>query len=269
MRQTILGLAVLTTVSAAAQAPPKWDVGAIRRNISGTPVSTLNTRSEKLVAINVTAEMLIRSAFPFESYRIFGAPGWWSADRYDVTAVATGPATPDQVRMMTQQLLADHFKLTTHIETRELNTYTLVLVRGDGQLGPSLTRFPEDCESLRTSGKLPPATAPKTIEDLAMVRPCMSSQGPGFFTAGGRTLDALTRMLSGELRAAPVFDRTGLAGNFSIGLRWNADPTAGIDAKFPSLTTALQEQLGLKLESGRDPVEVLVIDRLERPTTTE
>ena len=268
MRQTVLAFAVLTTISAAAQAPPKWDVGAIRRNISGTPASTLNTRGEKLVGVNVTAEMLIRSAFPFESYRIFGAPGWWSADRYDVTAVATGPATPDQVRLMTQQLLADHFRLSTHIETRELNTYSLVLVRDDGKLGPSLTRFPDDCEALRASGRLPPTTAPTTIEDLAMVRPCISSGGPGLFTAGGRTLDALTRMLSGELRA-PVFDRTGLAGNFNIGLRWNPDPTAGIDAKLPSLPTALQEQLGLKLESGRDPVEVLVIDRLERPTSTD
>ena len=268
MRQIVLGFAVVTMISVAAQAPPKWDVGAIRRNVSGTPAASLNTRGEKLVGVNVTAEMLIRSAFPFESYRIFGAPGWWSMDRYDVTGVATGPATPEQVRMMTQQLLADHFKLATHIETRELNTYRLLLVRDDGRLGPSLTRFPEDCDALRASGRLPPTTAPKTIEDLAMVRPCASSGGPGFFSAGGRPLDTLTRMLSGELRA-PVFDRTGLAGNFNIGLRWNPDPTAPIDARFPSLTTALQEQLGLKLESGRDPVEVLVIDRLERPTSTD
>jgi uncharacterized protein (TIGR03435 family) len=268
MRQTILGFAALMTIAVAAQAPPKWDVGAIRRNISGSGVSTLNTRGEKLVGVNVTAEMLIRSAFPFETYRIFGAPGWWSTDRYDVTAVATGPATPDQVRMMTRQLLADHFKLTAHNETRELSTYRLVLIRGDGQLGPSLSPFPDDCEALRTSGRLPQQTAPTTIEDLTMVRPCMSSGGPGFFTAGGRTLDALTRMLSGEVRA-PVFDRTGLTGNFNIDLRWNPDPIAGIDAKFPSLTTALQEQLGLRLESGRDTIEVLVIDRLERPTTAD
>jgi uncharacterized protein (TIGR03435 family) len=268
MRQSVVGVALLTTITVGAQAPPKWDVGAIRRNISGTPVSTLNTRGEKLIAVNVTAEMLIRSAFPFDSYRIFGAPGWWSTDRYDVTAVATGPATPEQIRLMTQQLLADHFNIATHVETRELNTYRLVLARDDGKVGPSLTRFPDDCEALRASGRLPATTPPTTLEDLATVRPCMSSGGPGFFTAGGRTLDALTRMLSGELRAL-VFDRTGLAGNFNIGLRWNTDPAAGIDAKFPSLTTALQEQLGLRLESGRDPVEVLVIDRLERPTTTD
>ena len=266
MRRMVAVLGVLATISIAAQVPPKWEVGAIRRNTSGSGSSTLNTRGEKLVAVNATVEMLIRSAYPYESYRIFGAPAWWSAERYDISAVATAATTPEQVRMMTQQLLAERFKLVTRVEKRELPTYRLVVARSDGRLGPSLTRVSDDCEALRASGKLASLPAPRTVEELATPRPCTASQGPGMLAAGIRTLDFLTRALAGELRA-PVIDRTGLSGNFNIALRWNPDPTStGVDAPFPTLLTALQEQLGLRLESGRDTIDVLVIDGLERPT---
>src|SRR5688572_14387442 len=267
-RQICSALAIVgafTTLAAVAQVAPKWEVGAIRRNVSGSGSASLNTRGEKLVGVNITAEMLIRSAYPFESYRISGAPNWWSADRYDISGVASAPATPEQVRVMTQQLLAERFKLAAHVETRELNTYRLVLARVDGRLGPSLTRFADDCEALRASGKLASLPAPRTVEDLAVVRPCMSSQGQGMYAGGGRPLADLARLLAGELRA-PVIDRTGLTGNYNIALRWNPDPTrTGVDAPFPSLLTALQEQLGLKLESARDPIEVIVNDRRGRP----
>ena len=121
-RQICSALAIVgafTTLAAVAQVAPKWEVGAIRRNVSGSGSASLNTRGEKLVGVNITAEMLIRSAYPFESYRIFGAPNWWSADRYDISGVATAPATPEQVRVMTQQLLAERFRLRVRETARD------------------------------------------------------------------------------------------------------------------------------------------------------
>ena len=142
------------------------------------------------------------------------------------------------------------------METREHDTYRLVHARADRRLGASLTPFTENCDALRALGKLASMPVPRTAEDLAAVRPCMASQGPGMSAAGGRPLGDLTRVLAGELRA-PVVDRTGLTGHYNISLRWNPDPTkSGVDEPYPSLLIALQEQLGLKLESGCDPIEV-------------
>ena len=261
-------VAFLTAIAAGhAQEHPRWEVGSIKRNTSNSGVANWSTRGEKLLAMNVSALTLLQDAFPYESYRMLNVPGWASSERYDVTAVASGPVDQGQQRRMMQMLLADHFHLVTHTEIRQLDTYSLVLARADGQLGPQIERWDADCEALRKAGQLPESPPFTTFEALAVLRPCQTAQGAGLYSAGGQPLATLARVLGGELGAL-VMDRTGLKGNFNILLRWNRDPSrTDLDAKFPSLMTALQEQLGLKLESRREPVEVLVIDRLERPAT--
>jgi uncharacterized protein (TIGR03435 family) len=142
-----------------------------------------------------------------------------------------------------------------------MQTYALLRARSDGQLGPNLKPWMIDCKTYRPKpGELVP---PQTVEDLAKPRPCGMSGGSGLLIAGGRPIDTLVRNIAGELRT-PVTDHTGLLGEYEISLRWNPDPAR--DSEFPSLFTALQDQLALKLESRREPVEVLVVDRIDRPT---
>jgi uncharacterized protein (TIGR03435 family) len=104
----------------------------------------------------------------------------------------------------------------------------------------------------------------QTIEDLARPRPCGMSGGSGLLVAGGRPMATLVSNLAGDLQV-PVTDHTGLTGDYDISLRWNPDPARG-DSPFPALFTALQEQLALKLESRRETIEVLVVDRVDRPS---
>jgi uncharacterized protein (TIGR03435 family) len=160
---------------------------------------------------------------------------------------------------MVRTLLADRFKLAVHHETRELPIYALLLARNDGRLGPKLQ--PSTC----VAGRRPPGDA--------TAQPCGFRPGPGIFVSGGVPIAMLATFVSSAVRRS-VVDRTGLDGNFDIDLHWLPDnsplgpqpDTPPPDPGGPSIFTALQEQLGLKLESTRGPVDVLVIDHVEQPT---
>jgi uncharacterized protein (TIGR03435 family) len=170
---------------------------------------------------------------------------------------------------MLRNLLADRFQLTAHAETREFPVFALVRARRDGTLGRGLQRRTAAC----TPGLVGPARLTPRSSDR---RTCGGNAGPGFLVANGATMENIT---SGLAELVPginriVVDRTGLTGMFDIDLRWTPDSpvTFGgqvvppFDGNAPSLFTAIREQLGLKLESTRAPVDVLVIDRVERPS---
>jgi uncharacterized protein (TIGR03435 family) len=261
-----------SVLSAQAPAPPgttagvaRFDGASIKRNVSGSGSMTVGGRDGRWSAVNITPITLVMNAYPFQPYRILDAPGWMSSERYDINAVAEGQPDRARTQAMLRTLLADRFNFAAHIETRTLQTYALVRAREDGQPGPQLKPWTLDCDALRKSGKLPPAPMPRTMADFAIPVPCGMRGGMGVYAAGGRSIADLASSLASDL-SAPVTDRTGLSGNFEIVLRWNPDPSApGADPTLPSLFTAVQEQLGLKLEPRREPAEVLVIDRVERP----
>lgn len=206
----------------------------------------------------------------------------------------TGP-TPAQV--MLRNLLADRFKLTVHNETRELPVYALVLARADGKPGPQLRPSAIDCAATFAGrgrggrggpggpgpggpgpGGPPPPPAPGQTAERPQ---CGMRIGPGNFAAGGITVAQFATSLSNFVQRV-VLDRTGLTGNFDLDLTYTPDqmpqglgpggpppgapPLPPIDPNGPSIFTAVQEQLGLKLESQRGPVEVLVIDSVQPPT---
>jgi uncharacterized protein (TIGR03435 family) len=253
-----------------AQQPPTaaptsdgFEVASIKRNVSGAVAASTSTRGGRFTAVNMAVANLIQSAYSFQYFLIVDAPDWARSERYDVTAIADPAATAADSRLRLQSLLADRFKLAVHKEMRTLQTYALVMARSDRQFGPRLKKWEIDCKTYKSTAA--DLAAPRTLEDLARPRPCGEGSGPGLYSAGGRPIASLVRSLSGELRAV-VTDQTGLAGDYEMALRWNSDPTASADSPLPSLFTALQEQLGLKLEPRREPVEVLVVDRLERPT---
>ena len=180
-----------------------------------------------------------------------------NTETFDIIARAPGNQTTevfrDQARLMARTLLADRFKLALHRDTREVPVYALVLARCDGKLGPQFRRSnAADCA--------PTAPSPNVV-------PC-----EGGFVRTGRmaarvmAFSALAQSLS-DAADRPVIDQTGLAGTFDWDLQWTPEQSPQPEtSESVSLFTALQEQLGLKLDPTRGPVEVLVIDHVERPT---
>jgi uncharacterized protein (TIGR03435 family) len=191
---------------------------------------------------------------PFD--RILGGPAWMLSDKYDVDTVGKENATTAERDAMVRSLLRDRFQLALHMERRDLPVYFLVVARVDGRLGPGLRRSEVDCLDPEARKK-----AAAAARDTRIV--CGITFDSGVFTAGGT---AVSTML-GELTAASgraVLDRTGLTGNYDIELKWM--PLPDPNSNSVSIFTAVQEQLGLKLESGTASLEVLVIDRIEPPT---
>jgi uncharacterized protein (TIGR03435 family) len=219
-------------------------------------------------AVNAPLRLLIRDAYALQGFQLVGGPSWLDSERFDILAKAEGNPTPDQERLMLRTLLAERFALSVHAETRELPLYAMVMTRADGRPGPRLRRTGADCsEAPVWQGTGPP---PSRDPDS----PC-SAAGPG--SGGGMrfrgvTLEAFAKFLATPAQR-PVIDRTGLTGLFDIELELTAElgpppPPPGeadrVDRSFaPSIFTALQEQLGLKLDSRRGPIDVIVIDRVE------
>jgi uncharacterized protein (TIGR03435 family) len=208
--------------------------------------------------------------------RLVGGPDWIGSERYDINAKAStefqpSPDGPDRnLLLMMRSLLEERFKLVAHRETRELPIYELVVARADGKLGSGLHKSDIDCDAIAAairSGNRPPRQPNEPP-------PCALMGGPARTLAGGATMTQLATNLSVRLERL-VIDKTGLAGRFKFELAWTPDrmpteaPPPGIppiDPNGPSIFTALQEQLGLKLEPAKGPVDVLVIDRVEHPT---
>jgi uncharacterized protein (TIGR03435 family) len=266
--------AMLAAIVVKAQAPPAapsrpaFEVASVRPNTSGSGAIRAGTQpGGRFEAVNMPLKQLIVNAYQVHDFQIVGGPPWLS-DRFDVIAKAEtefAPAAPGTIGtpwLMLQSLLAERFQLIAHRETREMDIYALVRAREDGRLGPRLRQSDTDCEALsRPGATLPPPAAP--APGMRPIRPCMMRAGAGNVVAGASKLDVLIGNLSSETRRI-VENRTGLSGVFDIDLSWA--PDGSTDTTRPSLFTALQEQLGLKLESTRAPVEVLVIDSIGRLT---
>jgi uncharacterized protein (TIGR03435 family) len=165
--------------------------------------------------------------------QIIGAPDWMATERYDITPkvspdlVARAAADPYQTPKLVQSLLEDRFRLKLHREVRELPVYALVLVRNERALGPQIHASDIDCDRERAR--------------------CRIQSIPGRFTANGVTMPTLTAMLSTTAESL-VIDRTGMVGSFAIDLDWSPNQAA---SDKPSIFTAVQEQLGLRLDSVR------------------
>jgi uncharacterized protein (TIGR03435 family) len=255
---------------------PAFEVATVRENRSGETRSRIELVNARFHAINMTLRELIAIVYPTDGGRfrhasqLVGGPGWFSSTRFDIIARAEGfqgdtnrpgfTATDadrqavERVRMMVQRLLAERFKLRVHHETRQLPIYALIIAKG-GELGPDLRRSTRDCMEEWKKQGMPDA------RNLA----CGSIQGgrTGKVKATAAELGSLVRDLY-DWTGRPVIDRTGLLGRFDFTLTFAPEGSTDTDA--PSIFTALQEQLGLKLEPTTGPVDVLVVDSVERPT---
>jgi uncharacterized protein (TIGR03435 family) len=277
---------VVMVVTALAQAPerlPSFEVASVRKNTSGDSRANMRTQpGGRLIVTNARLKGVIAEAFGMAvppsliPARILG-PEWIDSERYDINAKASTEfqVSPDgpsrELLLMIRSLLQERFKLVAHRETREMPIYQLVVARADGRLGAQLHKSDVDCDAIaaaRRAGAPPPPRQPNEPP------PCGLMGGPARTIAGGATIAQLAANLSVRLERM-VFDKTGVAGRFAFNLAWTPDripseaPPPGIppiDPNGPSLFTALQEQLGLKLEPAKGSVDVLVIDSVEHPT---
>ena len=222
----------------------------------------INWSKGRFSAVNVTTRQFVQAAYKVEPFRLEGGPGWFNTDRFNIDATIPAFAVivqtrgmPDAIQAMMRALLADRFMFRARWEEKQQKAYDLVLARRDGQLGPHLRKSPTDCQALFAAARQQggPLPAPSV---------CGVQQAPGRLVATSYLMAQLADALTSSLEQK-VIDRTGLAGGYDIDLTWAADQATDPG---PSLFTALQEQLGLRLESTRRATEVLVIDHVERPT---
>jgi uncharacterized protein (TIGR03435 family) len=280
----------LVTVGLFSQAGPTFDVVSIKKNTSGSLGS--NGSSERpdggFTLLNVPITTLIARAYPAQMpipvSLLTGLPDWAGVrgERYDIIAKSSlsRPATLDERQAMVRALLADRFKLVTHMESREQQTYDLVFARGDHRLGPNIKPSEPGCEAqlaaeraamdaARAEGK-PPPSRPLLPDREGNMPPCWGWM-MGMPAAGDITIDQLaTSLRLPTLR--PVTNKTGLTGSYRIKLAFDMgaslrgpEVSPNPDAP-PTVFVALQDQLGLKLELVKIAKETLVVDHLERPT---
>jgi uncharacterized protein (TIGR03435 family) len=250
-------LAGLSGPQAQAQTPtarPSFEVTSVKANHAGVRRFSFNPRKDGFSATNVSLRMLVEFAYGVHEFQIVAGPPWLGSDRFDVEAKAERNLSHDQVVEMLQTLLTDRFRLAARRETRDLPVYDLVIAKGGLKVKEA-----------------------KCVGTPSPYNPCGGFSGStrGQLTGREATMPEFAKTLTSVL-ARTVRDKTGATKAYDFDLSWTpdvgsqqgpGDPDAlAVDANGPAIFTALQEQLGLKLESAKGPVEVLVIDRAEQPT---
>jgi uncharacterized protein (TIGR03435 family) len=226
-----------------------FEVASVKPSQPGTRGGKLNTEPGRLTITNIPLRTCIKAAYHLQDYQLIGGPGWSEGERYDIVATAESPVGDDQLMIMLRRLLEERFKLAVHRETKEMPGYALVI----GKSGSKLREG-----ALAGKGWIRNGVGSMNGEEVSMTQ--------------------LAESLSGRLRQ-PVMDQTGIKGVFYLKLEWAPDPTlarnpeeakespaAESSASGASIFTALQEQLGLRLEGRKVPAEILVIDRVEKPS---
>jgi uncharacterized protein (TIGR03435 family) len=221
----------------------------------------------RYVATNMTLRALVRTAYSVQTTQVLGGPPWMDSERFDVVATVNQniPAVVfrDQFRPLLGALLRERFKLSLHKDMKKLSVYALAVARRDGRLGSKLRESDQECVAslaLRRAGK-PVPQGPNGV------RPCGGwySQ-PGHLEGRGVELGRFVETLAPHVDRV-VVDRTNLTGLFDWELKWLPGAGADAGADLPaSIFTALGEQLGLKLDSRKLPVDVVVVDRAEHPS---
>ena len=273
MLRVAFGLVLASALAAAQQI--SFDVASIKVRTVGISSTAAIASPDRFNRFNTLLRDLVRDAYNLQPFQVVNGPEWMATTRFDVQAKAPFVPSPEQMRAMVRQLLADRFALKAHMETREMPAYALVLARSDGRLGPQISRTAIDCAALDVErarkGEARPV-APAQRGDAPVCATFTSTQSRASAagvsitmrrTSSGTPLRDLAAFLAMVVKQ-PVLDRTGLEGDFDITLEFaparGPSVAAGPAGDSASVFTALQEQLGLKLETVRGPVDVLVID---------
>lgn len=240
--------------SMPANANPSFEVATIKPSDPSRPGKLFTIRGGQVITINTTLNDLVTFAYGIQEKQIVGGPDWMHSDKYDLDGKPDVPGMPnsDQIRGMIQKLLADRFQLKFHKETREMSAYVLTVAKD----GPKMTKSDAPPDSL----------------------PGLFFRGLGVLTVQNATMVDFAHLMQQAVLDRPVVDQTGLTGKWNFLLKWTPDesqfggmgikvppPSDAADAP-PPLFTAIQEQIGLKLDSGKAQVEVFVLDHVDRPS---
>ena len=239
----------------AADANPAFEVATIKPSKPETQGKGFLVQGRQFSTINTSLSDMITFAYGLHARQITGGPAWLEQDKYDVLAKPDGEGQPngDQWKAMLQKLLADRFKLTFHRDKKELSVYAIVVVE---KTGAKLTKSESNGNTI----------------------PALIFRGLGNLPARNATMADFANVMQSAVLDRPVVDQTGLAGRFDFTLLWTPDQSqfGGLGVRVPAPTddpnappglfTAIQEQLGLKLDSTKAPVDVLVVDRVEKPS---
>jgi uncharacterized protein (TIGR03435 family) len=215
----------------------KFEIASVKPSLAESGNSGITTRHASLKAENVTLKRCIIGAYGIGPNQVVGGPAWLDSDRFQIEARADRDVNSDSTLMlMLQDLLADRFQLKLHRETKTVNAYLLEVARN----GARLAKSQGDADSSTNSSH-------------------------GRLDARQTDMDLFAKVLARNVEL-PVVNRTGLDGRFDFKLEWTPDGDRIRPESAPSIFTALQEQLGLRLRTAKAPVEVVVIDRAEKPT---
>jgi uncharacterized protein (TIGR03435 family) len=275
---------------AQTESRPSFEVVSIKPNRTnqGIPLVVFQPGG-RVIAGNVTIRQVILVAYGIDTLQLVDAPDWTTSERFAIEARTYDAAPTGRIRLMLRSMLIDRFSLTAHSERRELPIVAMTMARPDKRPGPKLVPSGPECRKIRPPEGIPipppPPPPPPGAANAPAIRiiletdepprrrACGAMVTPGWMSAGNITMQEFTRPLSQVLRR-PVINETGLDGEFDLDVIFSPEglggalvgppPASVSDA--PSLETALRDDLGLRLESRRGPVEVLVVDRIERPT---
>ena len=237
----------------APDANPVFEVATIKPSSPDEKGKFFTVRGRRFLTGNTTLSDLLTFSYGIHVRQIVNGPDWLNSEKFDINAEPGGEGQPNdkQWKSMIQKLLADRFKLTYHHEKRDLSVYALVVAKG----GPKLTPSTGDPNGL----------------------PGMFFRGFGDLPARNANMGDFAGLLQSAVLDRPVVDQTGLTGRFDFALKWTPDetqfasfgprpPTPPGEADAPDLFTAMQQQLGLKLDAVKAPTEVMVIDHVEKPS---
>ncbi len=237
----------------AKDATPSFEVATIKPSKPDQQGKAFGLRGRNVTTVNTSLSDLITMAYGLHARQISGGPGWFETDKYDIAGIPDKPGSPgsEQLKVMIQKLLADRFQLKFHKEKKELTVYAITVAK----TGSKLTKSDANAGG----------------------NPSLFFRGLGNLPAKNATVAEFAAVMQTAVLDRPVVDQTGLEGRFDFTLNWAPDENqfAGLGAKpppvadndsRPNLFTAFQDQLGLKLESTKAQVDVLVIDHVDKPS---
>jgi uncharacterized protein (TIGR03435 family) len=249
---------------------PRFEVASIKAGAPAASRGMFGFPPGRFVQENLNLFNTVLAAFGVRPDQLGPLPDLAQHERFTINAKAPDGAQPQERMFMLRALLVDRFKLRYHVERKEEDAFELVFARKDGWFGPQLHTSTIDCPARLTAQRQKQAVPPLPEGALE----CGVRNGAGVINFGGMPIAILARMLSNQT-GRQVIDRTGIVGNVDVDLHWSLQATtlrAGPDATLPvppddapSIFTAIQEQLGLRLENSRAPMDRLFIDHIEPP----
>lgn len=261
----LVGLVATALPLAAQSDSSRFEVASIKRNASGlgSPITMRTLPDGQVITTNMPLRPLLSRGWGAYSTEE-GLPSWMTTERYDVAVKPPAGATADELRQMWRNLFAERMKVSARLVPHEVPAYSLVVARTDGRLGPQLQPAVLDCGQAGTQQPRPGADGLIGAE-----KRCDVISTEGRMVSGSAPLDQFADLLM-AWAGRRVINATNLNGRFAIDLRFSIPPQGAEPARgtvgAPEIFTALREQLGLKLEPSKTEVNVLVIDRIERPT---